>query len=65
MSDSRADAFARLFEAVHEGVYIGRLGTRETITLAANPYLKVMFGYGAETRDGQIRPFDGARFVDP
>src|SRR5687768_16760903 len=24
-----------------------------------------MFGYGAESRDGQIRPFDAPRFVDP
>ena len=65
MHEDRADAFARLFEAVHEGVYIGLLGPRETTTLAANPYLKVMFGYAAEARDGQIRPFDAPRFVDP
>lgn len=65
MLEHRADAFARLFEAVHEGVYIGHLGPRDTRTLAANPYLKVMFGYAAEEGDGQIRPFDGPRFVDP
>lgn len=65
MPEHRGDAFARLFEAVHEGVYIGLLGPRDTTTLAANPYLKVMFGYGAESGDGQIRPFDAPRFVDP
>ena len=65
MSEHRADAFARLFEAVHEGVYIGHLGPQDTKTLAANPYLKVMFGYAAEEGDGQIRPFDAPRFVDP
>ncbi len=65
MPDNRADAFARLFEAVHEGVYIGLLGPRQTTTLAANPHLKLMFGYGAETADRQIRPFDTPRFVDP
>jgi signal transduction histidine kinase len=65
LSEHRADAFARLFEAVHEGVYIGLLGPRETTTLAANPYLKVMFGYPGEAADGQIRPFDASRFVDP
>jgi signal transduction histidine kinase len=65
LPEHRADAFARLFEAVHEGVYIGLLGPRDTTTLAANPYLKQMFGYGAESRDGQIRPFDAPRFVDP
>lgn len=64
-SPDRANAFARLFEAVHEGVYIGLLGTRESTTLAANPHLKVMFGYEAEASDVQIRPFDPHRFVDP
>jgi signal transduction histidine kinase len=61
----RADAFARLFEAVHEGVYIGLLGPQETTTLAANPHLKSMFGYATEADDAQIRPFDPPRFVDP
>jgi len=65
LPDNRADAFARLFEAVHEGVYIGLLGPRDAQTLAANPHLKVMFGYGADTADVRIRPFDTARFVDP
>jgi signal transduction histidine kinase len=65
LPEHRADAFARLFEAVHEGVYIGHLGPQDTKTLAANPYLKVMFGYAAEEGDGQIRPFDAPRFVDP
>ena len=65
MPEHRADAFARLFEAVHEGIYIGRLGPRDTTTLAANPHLKLMFGYSVETGDGQIRPFDAPRFVDP
>jgi signal transduction histidine kinase len=65
LPDNRADAFARLFEAVHEGVYIGLLGPRETTTLAVNPYLKLMFGYPAETGDGHIRPFDISRFLDP
>ncbi len=65
MLEPRADAFARLFQAVHEGVYIGLLGPGETTTLAANPHLKLMFGYSAEARDAHIRPFDAARFVDP
>ena len=65
MTEHRADAFARLFEAVHEGVYIGLLGPRESTTLAANPYLKLMFGYASDAREGQVRPFEGGRFVDP
>jgi len=65
LPEHRADAFARLFEAVHEGVYIGLLGQRETTTLAANPHLKLMFGYAAESGDAQVRPFDVSRFIDP
>lgn len=48
-SQARAEAFARLFEAVHEGVYIGRLTSRENETLAANPFLRLIFGYPADT----------------
>jgi signal transduction histidine kinase len=65
LPDNRGDAFARLFEAVHEGIYIGLLGPRDTKTLAANPYLRVMFGYAAGAGDADIRPFEPSRFVDP
>ena len=61
---ARADAFARLFEAVHEGVYIGEIGSGKSTTLAANPHLKAIFGYSAETADTLVQPFDAARFVD-
>ncbi|HVC21692.1 MAG TPA: ATP-binding protein [Vicinamibacterales bacterium] len=63
--DPRAEAFARLFEAVHEAVYIGVLGPRQSTTLAANPYLKLIFGYAADVPEAEVRPFDEARFVDP
>src|SRR3954466_8377094 len=59
------EAFARLFEADHEGVYIGALDGSETLTLSANPHLKLMFGYAADTPERDVRPFDGDRFVDP
>jgi two-component system cell cycle sensor histidine kinase/response regulator CckA len=65
VAEPRADDFARLFEAVHEGVYIGLLGPRKTMTLAANPHLKSMFGYAVEIGDAQVRPFDPPRFIDP
>src|SRR5690349_15202650 len=65
LHEHRADAFARLFEAVHEGVYIGLLGPQETKTLAANPHLKLIFGYAEDTGDADIRPFEPSRFVDP
>jgi signal transduction histidine kinase/CheY-like chemotaxis protein len=60
-----ADAFARLFEYVHEGVYIGVLSTDSTRTLSANPHLKLMFGHAADADQEDVRPFDGERFVDP
>jgi two-component system, cell cycle sensor histidine kinase and response regulator CckA len=64
VAERRAEAFARLFDAVHEGVYIGQLGAEST-TLAANPHLKTMFGYPRESPDAQIQPFAPACFVDP
>ncbi|MBI3264045.1 MAG: response regulator [Acidobacteria bacterium] len=63
--EQRAEAFARLFEAVHEGVYIGVLGANEDWTLAANPHLKLIFGSTIETPEQQIRPFEASRFFDP
>jgi signal transduction histidine kinase/BarA-like signal transduction histidine kinase len=65
---SRAEAFARLFEAVHEGVFIGTLGAPDTRTatptLAANPHLKLIFGYPPETPERVVRPFAPDRFGD-
>ena len=63
--DKRASAFARLFEAVHEGVYIGTIGPEHSSTIAANPHLKLIFGFPSETREAEVRPFDPERFVDP
>jgi len=63
--DDRSAAFARLFEAVHEGVYIGLVHGATTTTLAANPHLKLLLGYPPETFEREVRPFDQARFADP
>jgi signal transduction histidine kinase len=63
--DPRPEEFARLFEAVHEGVYIGTIARDQTQTLSANPYLKLMFGFAGETPEADVRPFDAERFVDP
>jgi len=60
-----SEVFARLFEAVHEGVYIGTIRSQDTNTLSANPYLKLMFGLASDTPQEQVRPFDLERFVDP
>jgi signal transduction histidine kinase len=60
-----SEVFARLFEAVHEGVYIGTLHGPHTDTLSANPYLKLIFGMPADTPQAQVRPFAPDVFVDP
>src|SRR3954471_17103260 len=62
--ERQTEAFARLFEAVHEGVYIGAIDGDRTQTFSANPHLKLMFGFAADTPEEEIRPFDGERFVD-
>ena len=63
-SQARAEAFARLFEALHEGVYIGRLTPRDNETLAANPFLRLIFGHPPDTPEAAIRPFAPDRFTD-
>ena len=64
-SPSATNALARLFEVVHEGVYLGSLDATGSATVAANPHLKLMFGYAADAPDKSVRPFDPDRFVDP
>ena len=62
---ANVEAFARLFEAVHEGVYIGIVDGNLSRTASANPHLKLMFGFAADTPDADVRPFDTDRFLDP
>jgi signal transduction histidine kinase len=64
-SPTAAEALARLFEVVHEGVYLGTLDTDSSATVAVNPHLKLMFGFPADAADEDVRPFDPDRFVDP
>jgi signal transduction histidine kinase/CheY-like chemotaxis protein len=59
-----SEAFARLFEAVHEGVYIGTVDEISCETASANPYLKLMFGYPGETPEQDVQPFAPDRFAD-
>jgi PAS domain S-box-containing protein len=65
VTSPRPEEFARLFEAVHEGVYIGLLDGESTETLSANPHLKLMFGYAGDAPVEEVRPFDAEAFVDP
>ena len=62
--DPRSLSFARLFETLQEGVYIGRIGAAGTTTLSANPQLRLMFGWAADLPTSDIRPLDADRFVD-
>jgi signal transduction histidine kinase/CheY-like chemotaxis protein len=60
-----AEPYARLFEAAHEGVYIGEIAPDGPgRTIAANPHLKLMFGCAVDTAPADFRPFEPARFVD-
>jgi signal transduction histidine kinase len=61
----RTAALAGLFEAVREGVYIGTLRPESTSTIAANPHLKLIFGYPSEASEKEVRPLDSERFIDP
>src|SRR6185436_5556357 len=36
-----------------------------TTTIAANPHLKLIFGFDGKAPEGEVRPFDPDRFVDP
>jgi two-component system NtrC family sensor kinase len=64
----RAAAFARLFEGVREGVFIGSVDGTDAEgdgVIAANPYLKAIFGYAAGTPEARVAPFAPDRFADP
>jgi two-component system NtrC family sensor kinase len=58
------DAFVQLFEGLHEGVYLGLVRLDGSATLAANPHLRLMFGWGEDVPLADIRPLDPDRFVD-
>ena len=65
----RAEALARLFNAVREGAFVGLLIPSTDgpggSTIAANPALKTVFGYDAETPEADVAPFAPERFADP
>lgn len=63
--DARAAALARLFEAIHEGVYIGTHGPERDETIAANEQLRLMFGFSADALESELHPFAADRFQDP
>jgi PAS domain S-box-containing protein len=58
------DAFARLFDGLHEGMYIGLVQLDRSATLAANPHLRLIFGWTDDVPTADVRPLDPDRFVD-
>lgn len=58
------EAFAHFFDTLQEGVYIGLVGGHESATLAANPHLRLMFGWPEELPSAAVKPLDADRFVD-
>jgi len=60
------EAFAQFFEGLREGVYLGLVDVdgRETATLAANPHLRLIFGWPDEMPAADLRPLAPERFVD-
>jgi PAS domain S-box-containing protein len=58
------DSFAGFFEALPEGAYVGLLHKAGTTTIAANPQLRLIFGWPARTSPADVRPFDTDRFPD-
>jgi two-component system NtrC family sensor kinase len=62
----RPSAFARLFESIRQGAFVGSLNPAGTgATVAANPHLKSIFGYPADTPEDRLDPFAPDRFADP
>jgi PAS domain S-box-containing protein len=57
-------AFARLFEGLREGIYIGLVQLDGSATLAANPHLRLIFGWSEDVPDRDVKPLDPDRFVD-
>jgi len=65
--DPRASAFARLFDSVHEGIYVGCLAVRQDdadATIVVNRPLRSLFGYAASVPDSEIYPLASTNFVD-
>jgi PAS domain S-box-containing protein len=58
------DAFVHLFDVLQEGVYIGFLTADTNATLAANPHLRLMFGWTADVPLSDVTPLAPDRFVD-
>jgi two-component system NtrC family sensor kinase len=57
-------ALVQLFDTVRQGMYFGRLDATGSVTLAANPHLKLMLGRAPDTPDSDVRPFERETLTD-
>jgi signal transduction histidine kinase len=64
-AESRDRAFARLFDHVRVGAFVGILSDQGDRTLAVNSHLRMIFGYPIETEERDLSPFGLERFIDP
>jgi signal transduction histidine kinase/BarA-like signal transduction histidine kinase len=63
----RTEAFERLLDALHEGVFVGLLTSPQNdswITLAANRHLKSLLGYALDAPESDVAPLTAQRFDD-
>ncbi|HXG87615.1 MAG TPA: ATP-binding protein [Vicinamibacterales bacterium] len=63
MENLDSTAIARLFDSIHEGIYLGSVDG-DGGTIAANPHLKQILGFPPNALDHQVKPFDAERFPD-
>jgi two-component system NtrC family sensor kinase len=62
---SRERAFARLFDHVRVGAFVGLLSDRGDRTLAGNAQLRLTFGYPDDADEPAMAPLAPDRFIDP
>lgn len=63
----RGNAFARLIEDIHEGIYVGVLAIEpqdRDATLIVNRHLRRMLGYPANSPESEVVPLCPAMFMD-
>ena len=53
----QTELLGHLFDTIREGIYFGTVTDSASLTFAANPHLKLMFGYSRETPPEKILPF--------
>lgn len=60
-----AGVLSALFRTIPLGILVGTVSEQDDATTAANPFLRLMFGYAEELPASAVRPFAAERFADP